>query len=783
MRSVVRAGRAGGAGMAAWRWLAGLWLAACTLGAWALPPTEVQHIAQATVRIGDAVAREVTLPDTWAQRDVGDLRRLGHYRLGFRLAALPEESMALMFTRLSTQHTVRVNGELVSDLGQTPGGANPGLPNPALLSVPQALLRVGDNVVDIEVLHSGSRAGLSDMWVGPMGALRTQYQRYELLHMTLPQALNLGTAGLALMLIAIWWRRRSEVALGSFGALSLIGSVRNYSYFSSSAVFGSAVHADWLFYAVQSWTLVLLATFAQAFAGVRWRRYSRLVVATAVMLSLAGVVAMHYERMPELRRVTYPLLLVLVLPALWLCLRHAQRMPVASVVAQAVGVVAMLVAVAHDYAFQTVGLLPMTETFWLPYVMPLALAAVTLVLMRRMTAAMGEVEALNAELEARVAARTRELARANESKTRFLAAASHDLRQPLVTIGLLVGMARDESGSATTRQLLDRADQAVGALENLLTGLLDLSRLESGVVRPRLAAVPLAGIFASIAAHEQETAAQKGLRLRLRPTTAVVRSDAVMLERILRNLVSNALRYTPRGSVLVAARRRGDALRIEVRDSGVGIAPEDQPGIYREFLRLDNPMRGHSSGMGLGLSIVQRSAEVLGHRVGLRSAPGRGSCFWVEVALDGQAAPASPAAEPPAAPAPPAADPRPLAGMHVVVADDDAGVRQAMAERLRSWGAQVSACDSLWALERLLAASGTSRPDVLVSDFQMPDGDGFDAIAAARSHFGQVPGVLVTADTSSATRDALQGCGLPVLHKPFRPEALLEAVSAAVRRR
>jgi len=738
----------------------------------------VQHIDRAVVQIGDTPPREITLPDTWAQRDVEDLRSAGRYRLDFSLHALPDESMALMFTRVSTRRSVWVNGALVAGLGQTSSGTNPGLPNPALLSVPPALLRVGLNVVDVEVHHSGSRAGLSDMWVGPLGLLRPQYQRHELLHMTLPQALNLATAGLALMLIAIWWRRRSEVALGSFGALSLMGSVRNYSYFASAA-FGSALLADWLFYLAQVWTLVLLATFAQAFTGVRWQRYARLVLAVAVSLSLAGVVVVQFERMPELRRVAYPLLLVLALPSLWLCLRHARTMPVASVVAQVVGVMAMVGAVVHDYGFQTAGLLPMTETFWLPYVMPLALAAVMMVLVRRMTRAIGEVESLNADLEARVAERTRELAQANEAKTRFLAAASHDLRQPLVSVGLLVGMARDDSMSPAARQMLDRADQAVESMENLLTGLLDLSRLEVGVVRPRVAAVRLGDIFASIAAHEHETAARKGLRLRLRPTAAVVRSDAVMLERIVRNLVANALRYTDRGSVLVAARRRGSAVRIEVRDSGVGIATDDQRGIFREFQRLDNPLHAHS-GMGLGLSIVQRSAEVLGHRLGLRSAVGRGSCFWVEV--DAQAPALDVNAPAPAAAAPRLAGEQPLGGVRIVLADDDAEVCRAMAERMQSWGAVVTLCHSLAALRRLLAAPGTPRPDVLVSDYQMPDGDGFDAIAAVRAHFGAVAAVLVTGDTSADSREALHRCGLPVLHKPFRPEALLDAVSAALQR-
>lgn len=762
-----------------WRALVAALLLAAALPGWARSPADVQPLDRAEFKLAGQAQRSVSLPHTWKQDGIDDLRQPGLYTLHFTLDALPAESMALMFTRLSTQHTVRVNGALVSGLAQTAAGSNPGLPNPALLGVPPALLRIGANRIDIEVRHSGSRAGLSAARVGPTAMLRQQYQRHELTYVTLPEALNMASGGLALLLIAIWWRRRSEVALGSFGVLSLMGSVRNYSYFTPSAI-GSALHADFAFYAAQVWTLVLFSTFCQAFAGVRWPRYSRVLFVLAVLLSAAGLVAMFHARLPELRTWTYPVLLVAALPALWVCLRHARALPVGSVVAQAVGVVAMVGAVVHDYAFQTVGVLPMTETFWLPYVMPLALMAVTLVLVRRMTAAMGEVEALNAELEARVAMRTHELAQANEAKTRFLAAASHDLRQPLVTVGLLVGMARDDTPPGATRDMLDRADRAVGAMENLLSGLLDLSRLESGVVQPRFAAVRVNDVFASIETHEQANAAQKGLRLRLRPTQAVVRSDPVMLERLLRNLVSNALRYTAAGSVLVAARRRGDALHIEVRDSGVGIAREDQHGIYREFLRLDNPMREQAGGMGLGLSIVQRSAHVLGHRLGLRSAPGRGSCFWIEI--DMRAAPgeaplaAAPARLPLASPA------AALDGLHIMVIDDEADVRHAMAQRLRTWGARVHDCGSLAALNRWLDGLDARRIDLLVCDYGLGDGDGFDAIAAVRARFGRVPAVMVTADTSQPARDALDASGLIVVNKPFRPDALLAAAAEAARR-
>lgn len=752
----------------------GRWLAALTALLWLALPLDARAqsrtVDRAVFRIDGQAPQSVALPHTWAQQDIDDLRAPAHYELAFELDAVPDESLALVFTRLSTLHAVRVNGELVSD--QNAAGSNPGLPHPALLGVPPALLRPGHNTVGVEVQHAGSRAGLSSVTFGPMSAMREQYQRHQLLYVTVPQALNMASGGLALLLILIWWRRRSEVALGSFGVLALFGSVRNAGYYAPWAI-ASAVHLDWLFYAAQAWTLVLFAVFCQAFAGVRWPRYTRALLALAALATVTGLAAAPAHRLPELRTWTYPVMLLATLPALWLCLRHALARPAGAVIAQAVGAVALIGAVAHDYAFQTLGLLPVTETFWLPYVMPLVLIAVTLVLMRRMIAAMGEVEALNAELEARVALRTRELTLANEATTRFVATASHDLRQPLVTVGLLVGMARDASVSSATRDMLDRADQAVGAMEHLLSGLLDLSRLESGVVQPRFGPVRVADLFASIAAHEQSTATLKGLRLRLRPTTAVVRSDALMLERILRNLVSNALHYTARGGVLVAARRRAGVLRLEVHDTGVGIAADDQDAIYREFVRLDTPLHEGSRGMGLGLSIARRSARLLGHRLGLRSQPGRGSCFWIEIDPSAQPLPdEGPALAAPLAPP----QSRWLQGRHLIVVDDDAGVRHALGERLKAWGARVHGCGSIAALRRHIGTADAPPPDLLISDHHLPDGDGFDALGTVRAAYGPVPAVLVTADSSARTLATLQASGLPVLHKPFRTEALMDAI-------
>ncbi|TCP07690.1 hybrid sensor histidine kinase/response regulator [Caldimonas thermodepolymerans] len=754
-------------------WLAGAALALLAAVVFAPPAVpdhpgpDVQRVTEAWFEVPGRVPERVRLPDTWAYRGV-DHATPGRYRFTFELDGMPGEALALIFTRLSTWHQIHVNGELADGRAQGPGEANPGVPVPALVSVPPSLLRPGLNEVTVDVRYT-TRAGLSDVEIGPMSTLRQTHQRRLISSVALPQALNLGAAGLAVFLLLIWRQRRKDLTLGSFGALMLLGSVRNYTYFMDTALVPARA-SDWFFYTAQVWSAVLLGVFAQAYARQRWPRYTRLLVAAAVVLPVVGAWAAAYEALQAVRIYTYPLLLLSCLPVLWLTGRAAWMRGGKAAAALAIGVACMLAAVLHDYAMQTANWLPITESYLLPYVMPLSLGAFSMALLQRMVRAMSEVEVLNVHLERRVAERTAEMERANAAKTRFLASASHDLRQPLVTIGLLVGMVKDSSVSPPpqVRKLLDRLDEAVGAMEGLLTGLLDLSQLESGSVTPHRAPVRVSDLFDAIEVHEQPAAAMKGLRLRLRPTALVVESDPVMLDRIVRNLVGNAVKYTREGGVLVAARRRGDRVRIEVYDTGIGIAPEHQEAIFQEFVQLNNPQRERSRGMGLGLAIVQRSAAMLGHPVGLRSQPGQGSCFWIELPLVPEAVPA------PAAPQP---VPR-LRGRCVVIVEDDPAVREALNARMELWQAQVDVFESVAALRRWLDGPRARRPDLLVSDYRLPDGDGLQVIAAVRERFGALPAVIITGDTAPAELARMTAAGVRVLHKPFRAEALLDALQA-----
>ncbi|NTV11137.1 MAG: HAMP domain-containing protein, partial [Zoogloea sp.] len=291
------------------------------------------------------------------------------------------------------------------------------------------------------------------------------------------------------------------------------------------------------------------------------------------------------------------------------------------------------------------------------------------------------------ELERRVAEATRQLVerkeeaeRANLSKSRFLAAASHDLRQPMHALGLFVAELAQKRHAPETRRLVEQITRASEAMEDLLHSLLDISRLEAGVLVPQVSAFPLQPLLDRLSANYRREANECDVRLRIRPTPLWVESDPLLLERIIANLLSNALLYSPRGTVLVATRLRGGRVRVEVRDSGIGIPRESQEAVFQEFVQLDNPERSRYKGLGLGLAIVRGLVVLLGHRLRLRSEPGRGSVFAVELQR-GQ-----PGELPSAESLEPASR---LAGLRVALVDDDPLALSALTSLLESWGCEV----------------------------------------------------------------------------------------------
>lgn len=384
----------------------------------------------------------------------------------------------------------------------------------------------------------------------------------------------------------------------------------------------------------------------------------------------------------------------------------------------------------------------------------------------------------NEELEARVAARTEELQeaarraeRSNASKSRFVAAASHDLLQPLSAAQLYLSAA--ESGEANPA--VRKASEALSSVEKIIEALLDISRLDTEDSRFDLVDLSLDDILVSLAHAFAPAAEAKGLRLRVRPSGERVLSDALYLQRILQNLISNAIRYTERGGVLVGARRRGGAVRIEVWDSGPGIRGEDRLVIFEEFRRLHRRASA-SEGMGLGLAIVERACARLGHALELRSEPGRGSGFLVTVrsAIGPHAIDAS-ALAPRAAPGPTPS----LSRLFVLLVDNDAELRRALVALLEGWG--VSVLDAQGPEEALAAlAEFDMAPDALLIDYQLDRGaSGLDLTREIERRYGARPTRIVSADRSTELRERCAAEGWALMPKPLDTEALFLFLSAA----
>jgi signal transduction histidine kinase len=361
--------------------------------------------------------------------------------------------------------------------------------------------------------------------------------------------------------------------------------------------------------------------------------------------------------------------------------------------------------------------------------------------------------------------RKEEAERANLAKSRFLAAASHDLRQPMHALGLFVSELAQHTHAPESRRLVQRIAASAEAMDNLLDSLLDISKLDAGVLQPNPRPFALQPVLERIAAEQRPAAEERELRLKARPTPCWAFTDPVLFERIITNLVSNAIRYTASGSILIACRKRGDKVRIEVRDSGVGIPKESQEIIFQEFIQLDNAERARVKGLGLGLAIVRRLAVLLGHHLELKSALGRGSVFAIEMQ--------SAAPEHNAELSDHARTPGDLKGLHVALVDDDPLARAGMESLLRSWGCRMMSAESPEVLLKMMTLS-TSPLDLMISDYRLHgEYSGIDIINAARGKLGPgLPAILISGDTGAETLRLAQQAGIPLLHKPVRPARL-----------
>ncbi|MCY7320186.1 MAG: response regulator [Ramlibacter sp.] len=385
-----------------------------------------------------------------------------------------------------------------------------------------------------------------------------------------------------------------------------------------------------------------------------------------------------------------------------------------------------------------------------------------------------EKEALAEQLRAQVAATQR----ISEEKTRFLSAASHDLRQPLHAIALFGAVLEKDLVGHASGTHAARLMRAVNALGKSLDSMLDVSRLDAGLVTPVLGAVPLQPLFQSINHVFSARASEKDLQLRLRSSPLWVRSDMQLLQRLLSNLVDNALKYTVSGGVLVLARQRGEEIWIDVRDTGIGIAPEQMERIFEEFYQVDNPGRDRAYGLGIGLSIVQRLSRLLGHAVQVQSRPGRGSRFRVVL----------PRAEPTAAATSWSPDtsgrffvPARRLPRRVLIVDDENDIREAMLAVLQSYSVEASAvADETQAETELAQAIAGGRPyEALLCDYRLAGGaDGLSAGQRLQRRFGPTLALLlITGETAPERLQRVRDSRVPVLFKPVGAKTLMQALA------
>lgn len=357
--------------------------------------------------------------------------------------------------------------------------------------------------------------------------------------------------------------------------------------------------------------------------------------------------------------------------------------------------------------------------------------------------------------------------RANAAKTRFLAAASHDLRQPLHAMGLFVSALSERVRSVTTRKLVSQLALSTEALRGLLDSLLDISRLDAGVIQPHITHCCVQALFDKLAHDNAVTASEKNIRLKFVTTRAVVRCDAVLLERIVRNLVANAIRYTERGGVVVGCRGRGAQVCIQVWDSGIGIATHNMDKIFHEFYQIGNPERDRSKGLGLGLAIAQRLARLLNHRIGVASILGKGSVFTLTVPRSTEKQATTELAA--------RVTPGRLPFALVVVIDDELAIREATQTLLLDWGCNPVLADSA---ETALACLDR-RPQVIIADYRLRDGKtGVEVIELIHARYGgDIAAILITGDTAPIRLREAQASGYYLLHKPLAPAQLRALLS------
>ena len=740
-------------------------------------------LAQAERIEPDGRAVAVSLPDTVeGDREAIVERR---YRLALDLGNQPR-ALALYLPGLLAQGRIAVNGHLLFDSISQPLGPRPRSLNALrLVDLPPVFLVDGVNRIEI-TLRAPSYISLSRVIVGPDAQVRELRDRKAVAYVFGPLLVATVIACLGASVLLIYLRRRNEPMYGYFAVGSIAWGLHTVWNILPTALLPGVHNTIW-WTALYAFFVFMLLLFALRFAGYVLPRVESAMlyvsVATPLVLYAAHALGVANPTAMVLRLG----LVISAFATLAAVARSAWRqrsldsalLVLASFAAASFGLRDWLVFQRDDDNFP-VALAPYSA-------LPLVLL-VAWFLIDRFVRTTESLEGLNRELEHRVERKSAELVTAldhmraardwadsaNRAKSSFLAAASHDLRQPIHALGLYLGALRQRPLDPEAGDIAQRMDASLGALDTMFNALLDISRMDAGVVQPQARAFDLEAMLRRLVEEFAAQAAQRGLRLSLhiakaeRPLNG--RSDPLLFERVLRNLIGNAVKYTQSGGALVSCRPRGPGhWRVEVWDTGPGIPDAERERVFDEFYQVGNPERDRRSGLGLGLSIVRRIARLLQLPLAMHSRPGRGTRFAIDVPATGEAV------LPVRLPGPSGAMP----GLAVAIVEDDPEVRDSMRTLLESWGCRViEGGDAAEVVAQVQADDGGSSGGVnaAIVDLRLRGGsDGIAEAALLRAHCGPaLPVLLVSGDSAPERVRLMQDSGLPWLSKPV-PAARLRS--------
>ena len=631
----------------------------------------------------------------------------------------------------------------------------------------------------------GSSGMLGPIYVGDPTVLENWVRNDGLLRHIAPLLIGAVLIGVGIIALSMWSGRSDSKLFLLLAAGAILWGLQNFYVQLPSPLFPRPIDQNVVFISLYVWFPMLLVVFFMRFVYINWRPYELAAATLAALAAPALYVAGHFGKWGLVSKPLRAAVLIFSMVALAAVLRYAWReratkgalLLFAGLCCVVFATRDWFVSLSSEYSrvifmtnYSGVGLVVLSG--WM--------------LIDRYHKAYATSEAINLDLERRVKVANAELAQklvqvqaarieaegASLAKSHFFAAASHDLRQPLHSLGFFAAALNQHATSHEARDLVARIGDSIVALESLFNELLDLSKLDAGAISVQRRNVSLQVLFDRLSGEFHAQAVEQELRMRFVPTKLLAYTDPILLERILLNLVSNALRYTARGGVAIGARRRGDQVCVEVWDTGIGIPADRHSQIFDEFYQVGNPGRDRRRGLGLGLAIVRRLTALLGHQLTLISAPGQGTRFglWLPRAV-GAAESVRSAAE--------LHLPDTFAGKRVLLVDDDADIRIATATLLGQWGLAVRTAGSIPEVDAVLAAGFV--PELAIVDLRLEAlDDGLDLIELLRRRLrATLPAFLLSGDTGAAEIARVRASGVSLLTKPVSPARLRSVLHAS----